>query len=131
LGIITDHCETSGVSLDESPPVQQVAPSGPTASAIVSFEHFEAGMSVDEVAKKIGRASSTVRGYLCDYIRHQKITDPSRWVDSESACKISAAIETVGIGPLKPVYVELDEAFDYDAIRIVMECKKNDSTDNS
>ncbi|MFT7633768.1 MAG: ATP-dependent DNA helicase RecQ, partial [Mariniblastus sp.] len=42
LGIITDHCETSGVSLDESPPVQQVAPSGPTASAIVSFEHFEA-----------------------------------------------------------------------------------------
>ena len=66
--------------------------SGPSRSAALSFPLFDEGLSIAEVAKKIGRAESTTRGYLNDYIRFQKVTDASRWVDAETIAKVTAAV---------------------------------------
>ena len=82
-------------------------------------------MSCEEVAKKMDRAVSTTNGYLQEYIRHRKVGDASPWVDSETIEKVTAAAKEFGIGPLKPVFVALDEQVPYEQIRIVMECLKN------
>jgi len=95
------------------------------ASTIASFEHFDAGLSVEEAAKRMGRAASTTRGYLVDYIRHKKITDPSCWVDARTIEKVTEVVEQIGDGPLKPYFLALDEEISYDDIRVVVECRKN------
>ena len=127
LELIKGHCETNNLEQDVNFVATQtpVAPKALTASSAASFEHFEAGLSVEEVAKQLGRATSTTRGYLTDYIQHNKITQPSRWVDSDTIEKVTKVIEQIGPGPLKPYYVALDEKISYDDIRVVVECLKN------
>ena len=127
LELIKGHCETNNLEQDVNFVATQtsVAPKALTASSAASFEHFEAGLSVEEVAKQLGRATSTTRGYLTDYIQHNKITQPSRWVDADTIEKVTKVIEQIGPGPLKPYYVALDEKISYDDIRVVVECLKN------
>ena len=133
LGIIRLHCETENLETDVAhKPVQQTQtdkPWTPSGSALTSFEHFEQGKTVEEAAKLIGRAASTTRGYLTDYIRYKKIADASDWVDSHTIDLIKQAIAKVGNGPLKPIFVELGEQCTYDQIRVVAECMKNEATE--
>jgi ATP-dependent DNA helicase RecQ len=136
LELIKSHCEKTGLSIDvkpESKPANRGTdvPQPPTKSAAASFQHFDDGSTVEEVAQQLGRAASTVKGYLSEYIRHRKITDPSRWVDLETVAQVQGAIQQAGIGPLKPVFVMLDEKISYDEIRIVMECLKNEANSAS
>lgn len=127
LALIKSHCESADLELD----VNFVAAKTPVvakslnASTIASFEHFDAGLSVEEAAKRMGRAASTTRGYLVDYIRHKKITDPSCWVDARTIEKVTEVVEQIGDGPLKPYFLALDEEISYDDIRVVVECRKN------
>ena len=127
LELIKNHCETANLEQDVKfvAAPTPVAPKALTASSAASFQHFEAGLSVEEVAKELGRATSTTRGYLTDYIQHNKITEPSRWVDSDTIEKVTKVIEQIGAGPLRPYYLALDEKVSYDDIRVVVECQKN------
>jgi len=92
---------------------------------------FRAGKTVAEVAETMGRAESTTRGYLTNYIADENITDASPWVDAD---KIPLIEEAVGIsedGRLKPIFDALAEnpsievPVSYDEIRIVMSCYHN------
>ena len=134
LNLIKQHCESTNLESDvafvPSAPASQ-ATKTPTGSSMASFEHFDQDMSVEEVAKRLGRAASTTRGYLSDYIRHKNVTDPSRWVDAETVAKIKEVVKRIGEGPLKPYYVGLDEKISYDDIRVVTECCKNASLSDS
>ncbi|MFK7766807.1 MAG: DNA helicase RecQ [Mariniblastus sp.] len=130
VALINQHCDTTGTQQDVTfvpKPAEAVAAKTVTASALASFKHFDNGLSVEDAAKALGRAASTTRGYLTDYIRHKKITDPNAWVDADAVAKITEVIKQVGEGPLKPYYVALEEKFSYDDIRIVAECLKNES----
>lgn len=129
LAAITDHCEFHKLPTD----VQIAAPANPTPiksspskSAAAAFPFFDQGLSIEEVTTKMERAQSTTSGYLVDYIRFKKITDPGVWVDTETVTAIKSAIENIGPGPLKPIFIALGEKIDYDKIRIVVECQKND-----
>ncbi len=135
LKAIADHCDACGLEFDvavsESEPgrsLDEKKTKGPSASAALAFPLFEQGLTVEQVAQQIQRAESTTRGYLQAYLRHQKITDASRWVDAETIAKVSAAIDELGVGPLKPIFVALDEQVGYDAIRIVMTCRENQTS---
>ena len=124
LTAIKLHCESSGAAMDVKP----AAASAPTQrkniteGTLEAFPFFEQGLSVSDVAEKIGKAVSTTARYLDQYIVHNKITDPSPWVDAPTAQLITAAIEKVGPKPLKPIFVELDEQVPYDQIRVVVAC---------
>ena len=134
LELIKQHCDSNNLELDVNFVPSQtpvVAPKALTASSIASFQHFESGLSVEEVAKELGRATSTTRGYLTDYIRHNKITEPSRWVDADTIEKITKVVEEIGAGPLRPYYLALDEKVSYDDIRVVVECQKNECQKNA
>ncbi len=135
--LIIEHCRQHGLktNIDPQPPSTPAAQSsrgasstrskGPTAGALASFEHFEAGKSVEEVAEVMGRALSTTRGYLANYIEQREITDASCWVRAADIATIEGAIAQVGPGPLKPIKEFVGDEIDYDTIRIVMWCWKN------
>jgi len=98
--------------------------SGPTPSATMSFAHFRAGLSMDEVAEKMERAKSTVSNYLAAYIRQEKITDPAPWIDAEVVSRVEEATRHVDIERLKPIHEHLEGAVSYEEIRTVVECLK-------
>ena len=125
LAAIKSHCQATGVAMDVKPVATASAKRKTvTASALEAFPLFEQGLSIQDVAEKIGKAISTTGGYLDQYIVHNKVTDPSPWVDAATEKSILAAIDKVGPRPLKPIFVELNEQVPYDQIRIVLSCIK-------
>ncbi|MCH8830807.1 MAG: DNA helicase RecQ, partial [Planctomycetes bacterium] len=67
-----DHDLPTDVTASEAP-TKPRAPRTLSKSAIVSFSHFEQGKSIADVAAQMGRAVSTVSGYLSDFIAHQNV----------------------------------------------------------
>jgi hypothetical protein len=98
----------------------------PPATAEQAFPLFEARRSVAEVATQLQRAHSTVSGYLAEFLRTRRVTDPSPWVDAATTARIqeaSASLECPDL--LKPIYDALGGAVDYDAIKFVLICRRN------
>jgi ATP-dependent DNA helicase RecQ len=126
---IVEYCTESKISMDQTtqrPPVQKT--SRPKAkllndAKLKAFHLFETNKPLSEVAEQIGRAKSTVTTYLTDYIREQKIVDPTRWLASADVEKIRAAVQQVGnIESISPMKRLLGDDITYDQIRIVVEC---------
>ncbi len=125
LAAIKSHCQATGVAMDVKPVATTSAKRKTvTASALEAFPLFAQGLSIEDVAEKIGKAVSTTGGYLDQYIVHNRVTDPSPWVNAATEKSIIAAIDKVGPRPLKPIFVELNEQVPYDQIRIVLSCIK-------
>jgi ATP-dependent DNA helicase RecQ len=127
--VIAEYCRANQVSMDVTspagPPTPPVA-SGVNQSALQAFEFFRNGASIEEVMSKLNRARSTVASYLCEYLRHDLILDPSPWVDSVTARRIETAIEEIGPQQrLAPIYEHLGGQVSYDNIRIVAACLRN------
>lgn len=91
-----------------------------------AFALFESGMTTEEVAKNLCRATSTVESYLACYLRNEKITDPSKWVDQRTAKLIKSAGDACGWEYLKPIFLKLDEKVPYGEIKIVKQCLRNE-----
>ncbi len=130
LGAIRSYCEENGVAMDietGQPSIRRAAPraAGPNASSLAAFPLFREGASIEQAAKKLGRARSTTVGYLSDYLKHETVTDPSPWVDRPVVMMIESAIEEVGLGGLRPIHERLGGEVDYDAIKIVATCVAN------
>jgi ATP-dependent DNA helicase RecQ len=132
---IIQHCAAAGIPLDVAPsgflPLAERAGeggaprSGPTMSALASFEHFRRGATIEDVMQKMARARSTVTSYLAEYLRHEEVTDPGPWLDPATARRIEAAIEQVGPGRLKPIFDHLGGSVPYEEIRIMATCMAN------
>ena len=124
---IVSYCDEHDVTTDVTAQAVAQKPKTKTVSrsALESFQYFKQGLSIAETASKMDRAESTVLGYLQEYLSDQKITDATSWVKQETIQRIEGAIKKTGIGPLKPVYLALDEEIGYNEIRIVMSCMTN------
>lgn len=131
LQAIVEYCAQHGVSTDVTPPAALKAPtSGPKsgaigASSLAAFEFFRQGLSVEEVARQMNRAVSTVNGYLNDYLRHEKVSDPTPWVEPALAARIQQAVAQNEGDRLKPIFDALGGDVGYDQIRVVMACLQN------
>lgn len=133
LGQIAAFCTEMEITVDvkadvdtkASTPAQKSASSGLSASVISAFPYFKAGDSIGETATKMGRAESTVQGYLTHFIRHEQITDPSPWVEAAMAKRIHLALEACGGERLAPVFEHLGGEISYDQIRVVANCLAN------
>lgn len=126
VACIVDYCEQHGLSTDVR---QSAAPRQPAATlsgaAVRSFPLFDEGLSVEEVAERLGRAISTVHGYLDTYIRHRRVMDPVRWVSPAEVEQIAAIAQQQGDFRLKPIYDALNGEIGYERIRIVVGCLQN------
>lgn len=124
--LIADHCRERGLETDKaagSAPPPKDRPSGPakiSANGRASFKYFESGRTIHEVALQMGLATSTVAGYLAEFVAECKPDDISPWVDAETHAKIQAAIKKVGSERLKPIHEELGGLVPYHQIRVVM-----------
>ncbi|EAQ81074.1 DNA helicase RecQ [Blastopirellula marina] len=127
---IVNYCQQNGLEV-EAMEVQVIAaprrepPKNQSQALKDAFTLFAKGQTVNEVANVIGRAESTVQGYLEQFIREEKLEDPTAWVTGETARRIEAAIEECGTGGLRPIYEHLNEEVPYSEIRIVAACLQN------
>lgn len=117
-------CRSVNTAESEPAPAQLKLP-GVGAGALASLDYFRQQMSIEAVAEKMGRARSTVTGYLCEYLRHDRVTDPSPWVGAELLPAIEDALATSSDGRLKPIFEQLEGKASYDEIRIVLTCRQN------
>jgi ATP-dependent DNA helicase RecQ len=129
LEVINRYCEQHQLAQDVArvfvPASPKPASTGINASSVAAFEFFRQGATIDEVAERMNRAHSTVAAYLNDYLKHDKVVDPSRWVAADVVRRIEQAIEQVGNERLKPIHEKLNGEIDYDEIRIVATCMNN------
>jgi ATP-dependent DNA helicase RecQ len=134
--LIVDHCHAHGLTTDVTPPPARPQPRpaepspGPSAAAAASFGYFRQGLSIEDVARRMDRAISTARGYLVEFIRHEKRTDPAPWVDEATVQRVAGAAEIVGGDRLKPIFDALGGSVSYEEIRIAMECRRNAAVGN-
>jgi ATP-dependent DNA helicase RecQ len=131
ISLIAEHCRAHQLAADITTATLAQASSGsksqegPSASAIISFRFFREGLSVEEVARRMDRAISTVHGYLVEFLRHEKRTDPTPWLDAATVRQIAAVADKFGMDRLKPLFEALGGTIPYDRIRIAVECLKN------
>lgn len=95
---------------------------GVNANARAAFPLFDQGMTVQQVAEALGRAESTTLDYLEAYVRHHRITDPSRWVEPSLASRVRIAATYNDTGRLRPLYEALHGQVPYETLRIVLFC---------
>jgi ATP-dependent DNA helicase RecQ len=124
IDLIKQHCEENGVPANQTPLVApRVDPANSTARA--AFELFDQGLSIDEVARKLDRALSTVSEYLNAYIQDRKITDPVPWLTAEDFEAIRSVVQHVGRERLKPIHEALQGRIGYPQIRLALVILKN------
>jgi len=140
LNRILEHAQASNLPLDNWPastaPDEPAAPTSRPSTVARSakprsMEMFREGASVEEVAAEIGRARSTVMGYLADFIQAEGIVDPTGWIDPADFDRISAVVGESAVERLKPIYDSFEGQISYDIIRITVECLRNQSASNS
>jgi ATP-dependent DNA helicase RecQ len=128
---IVNYCQQQGVETDTVPPdpsaktiivEHEPEETGPNVSALAAFRLFREGKSVADVANCMSRATSTVSGYLSEFIRHDGVTDPSPWVPADLIPRIEAAVRKHGFDRMRPVFDELNGEVSYELIRPVLDC---------
>ena len=92
----------------------------PSAAKSLAFATFREGASIAEVIQQTGMTSSTVTGYLADFILAENPPSITAWVPEDVCERVVAAAEIHGTARLKPVFLELNEAVSYDHIRVVL-----------
>ncbi|MGI8981165.1 MAG: DNA helicase RecQ [Pirellulaceae bacterium] len=130
---IARYCAASQVATDvpiANEPASLVAPHAistisMSAAKMAADGLFREGRSIDDVAAQIGRARSTVTGYLVEFLLQEGQLSPEPWLDDASFAAISAAARAVGLECLKPVFDQLNGAYSYDQIRMTIACLRN------
>jgi ATP-dependent DNA helicase RecQ len=118
---IGSYAKAHGLELDTvSLPARGERSESPRVSAKpAAFEMFARGAAIDDVAKELGRARSTVFNYLNDFVEREKPASLDAWIDRDTGGRIAAALRELGTERLKPVFDRLGGKVSYDEIRIV------------
>ncbi len=130
---INNYCTANHLStdLDQNPKPQPAVPPSsdkqlsPTANSKVAFEYFRRGEPLDVIATKLDRAYSTICGYLEDYLRHEKITDCTPWVDADTRDQVLAKAHLVENRRVKPLFEHFKAKISYETLRVIMICHEN------
>mgnify|MGYP006287596673 CR=1 FL=1 len=86
---------------------------------------FEQGLSFEEIAKILGRATSTVEGYVVQHYVNEKRTDPAPYATIEMMQQIGRAFEELETEYLKPVFDKYNGKIPYWKIRLCKMCLEN------
>jgi ATP-dependent DNA helicase RecQ len=128
VACITTHCRQHGIATDVQPEIASQTSSTPSANAVQAFPLFDEGLSPEQVAERLGRATSTTMGYLETYIRQRGITDATPWISPRELEQVKVVAQYAGTERLKPIHEALNGRVDYDHIRIALACLANENT---
>jgi ATP-dependent DNA helicase RecQ len=125
---IRAYCEAHDLSMDiEPPPVEMQPKAEPRTSQNgrvpstrqVTFDLFQAGHSIEEIADTRGLKSSTIINHLAELVEAGASLDIERIVSPERQQVIFDALQLVGDDMLKPVKEFLGDEYSYEEIRLV------------
>ncbi|MCE9558251.1 MAG: RecQ family ATP-dependent DNA helicase [Armatimonadetes bacterium] len=120
LEVISEYCRQNNLPTDlaaKKTVKKNVASGKLTATALVARPLFERGNSIAEIMETTGRASSTIMGYLAEWIEETAPESVSAWIDDSTLARVQEAVKIAGDGALRPIYEELKEEVPYDQIR--------------
>lgn len=124
-----EHNLETDVAISEPSPEQQAIEafreSGRSSAKSAAAELFAEGKSVAEVAQQLGRAASTVGGYLGEYLLDSGRISPEPWADGGTYEAVIAAVQQVGMERLGPLFAHFDGKISYEAIRACVVCYQN------
>jgi len=132
LTIIGKYCEKHHLEMDVSDvstpadfsPPRRNRPNRNEAKER-AFELFTQGRPIREIAASINRTESTTVQYLVEFIRAEGISDPSAWIDKQTAGKIQRAVRKVGSKQKKLIFDHLSQQASYHEISITLACLRN------
>jgi ATP-dependent DNA helicase RecQ len=110
----SEHQATSA-SVAPSRPSQR-----PNSARSTAFSLFDAGQSLEEVSRAIGRAPGTTAAYLEAYVEECRPESVDPWVPVKVYERVVAVAQQNPGGFLKPVFEALNGQVSYDRIRIAL-----------
>jgi len=122
--VIRAYCREHGVAVDvgepHAPAAERASAAEMSASAREAADLFDCGASVEEVRIALGRARSTVMGYLAAYIEAKRPASVEAWVEPAMYRRVvEAATALSAEGRLKPIFEHLNGEVPFDVIRLV------------
>ena len=84
---------------------------------------FAKGMSIDQVAEKLGRARSTTVNYLIQYLEANRISDPKPYVETDNIELVEMTFfDHPDEEKLKPIHEALEGKVSYEDLKIIGAC---------
>ena len=140
LEAVSEYARENGIA-DRTPSIAAAPPRAaeprrnPTRRYEKTLPLAELGLPISEIAERLGLRQTTVAGHVENLIASGALRDPSPYLPERGRLeRIFAAIEAVGDARLKPIYLHLDEAFDYEEIRFArarFRARRDGSADGS
>jgi ATP-dependent DNA helicase RecQ len=126
LTVIQDYVEKNQITVDKSaffivePEHHTKSAKSGTDTKRTSYDLYQSGLSITEIAEQRGLTQSTVKGHLLECCLQGMPMDVSAIVSEEQKKQIMDAIEQVGSDRLKPIKEALPEEISYSAIKFVL-----------
>jgi len=131
VDVVTAFCEEQGIETDVAVIVRPEAmTTGRTRTKAKgvrtnkerdeAMKMFGRGASIIEVVAATGRTSTTVVGYLADFIEDRKLERIDDWVHDAEYERVADAVRVVGDERLRPVYEHLEGHVPFDSIQLVI-----------
>jgi hypothetical protein len=97
------------------------SPTGPTPSATMqaSFDLFNKGLTIADIARERGLVENTIQTHLCFFVENG-LVDISRLVSPERQKPINTMLDKMGKASLKEIKLALGDDFSYGEIRLMM-----------
>jgi len=106
--------EIRGFCQEQKPPVPL-----PANTHMVTLQHYQQGLSVEEIAQKRGFTPRTIVTHLSELLEMKQPVDLNRLVAPERQKQILQAIQTIGADSLKILREKLGEQYSYEEIQLV------------
>ncbi len=100
----------------------------PSDTQIVTLQHYQQGLSIEEIAQQRGLAQSTIINHLSELIEKNQPVDLNRLVSTERQPPIVKAIQSIGTNSLRSLREHLGEEYSYDEIRLVLAWWRRETT---
>lgn len=129
LAVIRRYCREHGVGSDvaeatdglDVQPVRSKPGVEKARANVAAFALFRQGMSVEHVAVRIGRATSTTYDYLEAFIARERPASIAAWVPAEAQARVTEALLQCPSDRLRPIFEHLGRDVPYWQIRIVVQ----------
>jgi ATP-dependent DNA helicase RecQ len=133
IGEIREFCGEHDIPLRSGSTAISSAPRPRSVSRTLlqTLELHEQGLAPAAIAEQRGCTLSTVYDHLEKLLLVGKPVDIDELVPEDRQAKIVTAIETVGTASLRTLYDYLEEAFDYEEIRLVRAYWRNEKSSDS
>ncbi len=99
-------------------------PTGPSNTMQTSFDMFNKGMAIADIAEERGLVENTIQGHLCYFIENDQL-DINKVLSPEKQSAIKAALAKISSDSIKAVKKELGDDFSYGDIKLMMAHQKH------